>query len=105
MKENKIEKLILNLSTTWKCSPEEVVDRLNSMNESEISKLIKSMAKKFLNGGTLSREKFENGGIMKCLKGGKTYTECKKCGGKTPVEKHQDANGTIGEQYEYYRPS
>lgn len=56
------------------------------MNESEINKLIKSMAKKFLNGGTLSKEKFENGGIMKCLQGGKTYTECKKCGGKTPVQ-------------------
>ena len=47
MKENKIEKLILDLSAAWKCSPEEVVDRLNSMNESEINKLINSMTKKF----------------------------------------------------------
>lgn len=29
------------------------------------------------------RPKFENGGIMKCLKGGKPYSECMKCGGKT----------------------
>jgi hypothetical protein len=56
MKENKIEKLILDLSATWKCSPEEVVDRLNSMNESEINKLIKSMVKKFQGGGLTGRQ-------------------------------------------------
>lgn len=69
------------------------------MNESEINKLIKSMAKKFLNGDTLFREKFENGGIMKCLKGGKTYTECKKCGGKTPIVKDQEPAGPILPRY------
>ena len=41
------------------------------MNESEINKLINSMTKKF-----------KNGGMIDCLrKGGKTYSECKKCGG------------------------
>lgn len=54
MKENKIEKLILDLSNRWDCSPQEAVDRLNSMNESEINKLINSMTKKFDNGGYLS---------------------------------------------------
>jgi hypothetical protein len=43
------------------------------MNESEINKLINSMTKKF-----------KNGGFIDCLRaGGKTYAECKKCGGKT----------------------
>ena len=68
------------------------------MNESEINKLIKSMTKKFLNGGVLSKAKFENGGIMKCLQGGKTYAECKKCGGKTPVVKNQEPAGKMGEK-------
>ena len=46
------------------------------MNESEINKLINSMTKKF-----------QNGGIIDCLRsGGKTYAECKKCGGKTPLK-------------------
>lgn len=52
MKENKIEKLILNLSTRWDCSPQEAVDRLNSMNESELNKLVNSV------------EKHDWGGIM-----------------------------------------
>ena len=47
MKENKIEKLILDLSNRWECTPQEAVDRLNSMDESEINKLINSMTKKF----------------------------------------------------------
>ncbi len=80
MKENKIEKLILDLSAAWKCSPEEVVDRLNSMNESEINKLVKSMTKKF-----------KNGGMIDCLRAGGNLTECKKCGGKAPI-KAQDGN-------------
>ena len=76
MKETKIEKLILDLSNRWDCSPQEAVDRLNSMNESEINKLINSMTKKF-----------QNGGMIDCLRaGGKTYAECKKCGGKTPLK-------------------
>ena len=46
------------------------------MNESEINKLINSMTKKF-----------KNGGFIDCLRaGGKTYAECKKCGGKTPLK-------------------
>ena len=36
-----------------------------------------------------------DGGIMKCLKGGKTYAECKKCGGKTPVVKNQEPTGPM----------
>lgn len=38
----------------------------------------------YFNG--LRNFKFKNGGIMKCLQGGKTYAECKKCGGKTPIK-------------------
>lgn len=173
MKETKIEKLILDLSNRWDCSPQEAVDRLNSMNESEINKLINSMTKKFQTGGIAERpyvnytdqqldsigrvwskglretegnldnvlkmrdnwlsekvardkkkaeeEKtqklqeeaakwnshlyklwtnsqsnaqiqmpaslYKNGGFIDCLRaGGKTYAECKKCGGKTPVQ-------------------
>jgi hypothetical protein len=37
-----------------------------------------SVGPKYYNG---PRPKFEDGGIIKCLKGGKTYAECKKCGG------------------------
>ena len=59
MKENKIEKLILDLSNRWECTPQEAVDRLNSMNESEINKLIKSMIKKFQSGGSLTRKNSE----------------------------------------------
>ena len=41
------------------------------MTESNINKLINSMTKKF-----------KNGGMIDCLRsGGKTYAECKKCGG------------------------
>lgn len=68
MKENKIEKLILDLSNRWDCSPQEAVDRLNSMNESEINKLINSMTKKF-----------ENGGFIDCLRNGDSVEKC-KCG-------------------------
>ena len=59
MKENKIEKLILDLSNRWECTPQEAVDRLNSMNESEINKLIKDMIKKFQSGGSLTRKNSE----------------------------------------------
>ena len=46
------------------------------MNESEINKLINSMTKKF-----------KNGGMIDCLrKGGKTYAECKRCGGRMPIK-------------------
>ncbi len=68
MKETKIEKLILDLSTRWEVSPEEAVDRLNSMNESEINKLINSMTKKF-----------KNGGFIDCLRNGGSISKC-KCG-------------------------
>lgn len=81
MKETKIEKLILDLSNRWDCSPQEAVDRLNSMNESEINKLINSMTKKFKNGGTID-----------CLRAGNKLSECRKCGGKVSVAKAQ--NGT-----------
>lgn len=70
MKENKIEKLILDLSNRWECTPKEAVDRLNSMNESEINKLINSMTKKF-----------KNGGFIDCLRAGGTVSKC-KCGEK-----------------------
>lgn len=79
---NNLEKLISDLSNYWDISPDEVVDRLNFMNEQEINKIVDKMTKKFKNGGPLPKAKFENGGIMKCLKGGKTYSECMKCGGK-----------------------
>ena len=68
MKSNKIEKLILDLSIRWEVNPEEVVDRLNSMNESEINKLINSMTKKF-----------KNGGFIDCLRNGGSVSKC-KCG-------------------------
>lgn len=68
MKENKIEKLILDLSNRWECTPQEAVDRLNSMNESEINKLINSMTKKF-----------KKGGLIDCLREGRKLSECKKC--------------------------
>lgn len=55
MKENKIEKFIINLSNRWDCSPQEAVDRLNSMNESEIKKLIINMTKKFQQGGVVNK--------------------------------------------------
>jgi hypothetical protein len=55
------------------------------MNESEINKLINSMTKKF-----------QNGGMIDCLRaGGKTYAECKKCGGKTPIIKNQEPAGPL----------
>ena len=80
---NDLEKLITDLSNYWDLSPEKVVDRLNHMNESEIKNVVSKMTKKFEKGGLLPKAKFENGGIIKCLKGGKTYAECKKCEGKT----------------------
>lgn len=92
----KLEKLITDLSNYWDLDPEKVVDRLNHMNESEINKIVNKMTKKFKNGGPLP-SKFENGGIMKCLKGGKPYSECMKCGGKTL--KAED-----GEKLPYARP-
>lgn len=78
---NDLEKLITDLSNYWDLSPEKVVDRLNHMNESEIKNLVNKMTKKFEKGGLLPKAEFEDGGIIKCLKGGKTYAECKKCGG------------------------
>ena len=88
MKENKIEKLILDLSNRWDCTPQEAVDRLNSMNESEINKLINSMTKKF-----------KNGGFIDCLRAGGTVPQCKKCGGKAPIK----ADG--GDKLPYYMTS
>ena len=75
MKENKIEKLVLDLSNRWDCSPEEAVDRLNSMNESEINKLINSMTNKFAKGG-----------LIDCLRAGNKIADC-GCGKKVGVEK------------------
>lgn len=92
---NNLEKLISNLSNYWDISPDKVVDRLNFMNEQEINKIVDKMTKKFKNGGPLPKAKFENGGIMKCLKGGKTYSECMKCGGK-PIVKNQEPAGPLG---------
>ena len=82
MKENKIEKLILDLSNRWDCTPQEAVDRLNSMNESEINKLINSMT-----------NKFKNGGFINCLRAGGTIPEC-KCGKKI-------AKGATGMEMDY----
>lgn len=48
---NDLEKLISNLSTYWDITPEQVVDRLNFMNESEINKVVDKMKQKFKNGG------------------------------------------------------
>ena len=84
---NDLEKLITNLSNYWDLSPEKVVDRLNHMNESEIKNVVDKMMKKFEKGGSLPKAKFEDGGIMKCLKGGKTYAECKKCNKEVSVQK------------------
>ena len=85
---NNLKKLITDLSNYWDLSPEKVVDRLNHMNESEIKNVVNKMTKKFEKGGLLPKAKFEDGGIIKCLKGGKTYAECKKCGGRM-IEKGQ----------------
>lgn len=85
MKETKIEKLILDLSTRWDCSPQEAVDRLNSMNESEINKLINSMTKKF-----------KNGGMIDCLRKGGSIKDC-GCGSK--IEKAQRGNPDLGKYH------
>lgn len=90
MKENKIEKLILDLSNRWDCSPQEAVDRLNSMNESEINKLINSMTKKF-----------KNGGMIDCLRKGGAYGECKTCA-QQKVVKNQNPAGPMTTQLPKY---
>lgn len=82
MKESKIEKLILDLSNRWECTPQEAVDRLNSMNESEINKLIEDMVKKF-----------NNGGMIDCLRKGGSVKDC-GCGSK--IEKAQDGKSELG---------
>lgn len=51
------------------------------MDESEINKLINSMTKKFQIGGSLPKAKFENGGIIDCLRNGGSFQKC-KCGDK-----------------------
>ena len=43
---NDLEKLITNLSNYWDLSPEKVVDRLNSMSDSEIKNLVNHFNKK-----------------------------------------------------------
>ena len=88
MKENKIEKLIFNLSNRWDCSPQEVVDRLNSMNESEINKLINSMTKKF-----------KNGGMIDCLRKGGSIKDC-SCGSK--INKDQEGGVVKGGNWKDY---
>ena len=86
MKETKIEKLILDLSTRWECSPQEAVDRLNSMNESEINKLINSMT-----------NKFKNGGFIDCLRNGGSVSKC-KCG-CNKIVKDQHPAETLGKKF------
>ena len=49
------------------------------MNESEIKNVVDKMTKKF-----------QNGGLIDCLRAGGSIKECKKCGGKTPVVKNQN---------------
>lgn len=88
MKENKIEKLILDLSTLWDCSPQETVDRLNSMNESEINRLINSMTKKF-----------KNGGMIDCLRKGGSIKDC-GCGSK--INKDQEGGIVKGGNWRDY---
>lgn len=88
MKENKIEKLILDLSNRWDCSPQEAVDRLNSMNESEINKLINSMTKKF-----------KNGGMIDCLRKGGSIKDC-GCGSK--INKDQEGGIVKGGNWKDY---
>ena len=88
MKETKIEKLILDLSNRWDCSPQEAVDRLNSMNESEINKLINSMTKKF-----------KNGGIIDCLRKGGSIKDC-GCGSK--INKDQEGGIVKGGNWRDY---
>lgn len=90
MKENKIEKLVLDLSNRWDCSPEEAVDRLNSMNESEINKLINSMTKKFAKGGMI--DCLRNGGKPKdCGCGAKIKKE--QTGGEVSMHRNDGVNG------------
>lgn len=52
---------------------------------------------KYYNG---PRPKFEDGGIMKCLKGGKTYAECKKC--NSGIIKNQNPAGPMNAQLPKY---
>ena len=92
MKESKIEKLILDLSNRWECSPQEAVDRLNSMNESEINKLIEDMVKKF-----------NNGGFIDCLRNGGTIPAC-KCGKKISPEKAFSGTKLFGTTLNSYTP-
>ena len=92
MKENKIEKLILDLSNRWECTPQEAVDRLNSMNESEINKLIEDMVKKF-----------NNGGFIDCLRNGGTVSKC-KCGKKISPEKAFSGTKLFGTTLNSYTP-
>lgn len=63
------------------------------MNESEINKLIKDMAKKF-----------KNGGFIDCLRGGGSVKDC-GCGSK--IEKAGLGKGDLGTSAKlpYYRPS
>lgn len=71
-----LKQLISDLSDYWEMSPEKVVDRLNFMNESEINKIVNKMI-----------NKFRTGGVIDCLRnGGRTYAECKKCGGRMPIK-------------------
>lgn len=88
MKETKIEKLILDLSNRWDCSPQEAVDRLNSMNESEINKLINSMT-----------NKFKNGGMIDCLRKGGSIKDC-GCGSK--INKDQEGGIVKGGNWKDY---
>ena len=90
------------------------------MNESEINKLINSMTKKFQIGGSLPKAKFENGGMIDCLRDGGSFQKC-KCGDKVAkgaggvritqqqdvypemtVKRNDGVNGTFKREYDRY---
>lgn len=85
---NDLEKLISNLSTYWDITPDQVVDRLNFMNESEINKVVDKM-----------KQKFKNGGVIDCLRNGGSIKDC-GCGGR--VEKNQGGGVTGGNWDDYH---
>lgn len=85
---NNLEKLITDLSNYWDISPEQVVDRLNFMNEQEINKIVDKMTKKF-----------KNGGMIDCLRRGGSIKDC-GCGSK--IKKSQRGGVTGGNWRDYH---
>lgn len=77
---NNLEKFINDLSNYWELTPNQVVDRLNRMDESEIKNVINKMVKKH-----------KNGGMIDCLRNGGSYGECKKCAQQKVVKNQQPA--------------